>query len=74
MCASIIFTLQYGVPAVVKRAKGRRCSVCGRAGATLGCSSAKCGRSYHLPCAIEAGVQLAVGCLPAPADTECLVP
>ncbi len=61
MCVSMVSTPQYGVPAVVKRAKGRRCSGCGRAGATLGCSSAKCSRSYHLPCAIEAGVQLAVG-------------
>ncbi|KAG2493673.1 hypothetical protein HYH03_008187 [Edaphochlamys debaryana] len=48
----------YGVAAVIKRGRARRCTHCGRSGATLTCCSAKCGRAYHLPCAMEAGAVL----------------
>ncbi|KXZ48744.1 hypothetical protein GPECTOR_25g328 [Gonium pectorale] len=54
----VIAGQMYGVQAVVKRCRGRRCTHCGRSGATLSCCNAKCGRTYHLPCAIEAGALL----------------
>ncbi|EFJ42307.1 hypothetical protein VOLCADRAFT_97713 [Volvox carteri f. nagariensis] len=54
----VIGGAMYGVPAVIKRSRGQRCAHCGRSGATLSCCSARCGRTYHLPCAMEAGATL----------------
>ncbi|GLI61227.1 hypothetical protein VaNZ11_003522, partial [Volvox africanus] len=55
----VIGGAMYGVAALIRRSRGQRCAHCGRSGASLSCSSGKCGRTYHLPCAIEAGAMLA---------------
>ncbi|KAG2444467.1 hypothetical protein HXX76_001219 [Chlamydomonas incerta] len=47
-----------GMSTAIKRGGTRRCAHCNRSGATLCCCSGKCGRAYHLPCAIEAGATL----------------
>jgi PHD-like zinc-binding domain len=46
-----------GVAGEVRRARGLRCSMCGRPGAAIGCRVPSCPRCFHLPCAIEAGAR-----------------
>ncbi|NXJ99500.1 PHF7 protein, partial [Corythaixoides concolor] len=37
----------------VNLAAQKNCFVCGERGATITCSETGCGRSFHLPCAVE---------------------
>jgi SpoVK/Ycf46/Vps4 family AAA+-type ATPase len=43
------------VAEAVKRARQIKCALCGKAGAATGCRVHSCPRSYHLPCARDAG-------------------
>ncbi|XP_042302084.1 G2/M phase-specific E3 ubiquitin-protein ligase [Sceloporus undulatus] len=39
----------------INRAGRLKCSICKKKGASIGCVSSKCKRSYHFPCGVERG-------------------
>jgi hypothetical protein len=48
------------VEEAVARGRRIRCTWCKESGATIGCFSAKCNRSYHYSCAVQSGCHLMV--------------
>uniref|UniRef100_A0A1I8I1L9 Histone-lysine N-methyltransferase n=1 Tax=Macrostomum lignano TaxID=282301 RepID=A0A1I8I1L9_9PLAT len=51
-----------GVRAAVRRARGNRCSECGKVGASIDCLSLSCPRVCHLGCALTSGWQFSDLC------------
>lgn len=47
--------LSYGIGGEVKRSSSAKCTICGRTGASIGCSHQSCTRTFHFRCAIANG-------------------
>jgi PHD-like zinc-binding domain len=45
----------YNAVKAKKRGKNIKCAGCGKLGATVGCYTAACKKSYHYPCAVATG-------------------
>ena len=63
-----------GLPEAVRRGRRIKCTECGQKGATIGCFTRGCRRSYHLQCACVAGCLIKVCCgrQCQPEETACV--